>query len=244
MEEMMNLGGDEPDLQLLSNSFPTGTPRVENRDGHYLLILESDEPRDDAAVLADGTKVLARMVGIMLKDRPNFHRPEIKGMTKQNADGSLSHYVNMSVKMEARASMSAEYRLIGPDGKEIEKEKDKGPTDDQIVFQLARDNEPFCRALDIYGSSLEHDWINLYKVLDVMREAYGNLAGLKSKNFVPAKDIDDFKATAESLPAIGLKARHGKLKGVVQEARITLEKSQEMFRKLFHAWIEDIRKTS
>lgn len=85
----MNLGDDDPDLQLLSNSFPTGTPRVEKRDGHYLLILESDEPRDDEAVLADGTNVLHQMVGIMLKDGPNFHRPRIRGMTKQNAD---EHY--------------------------------------------------------------------------------------------------------------------------------------------------------
>jgi len=123
MEEMMNLSGDEPDLQQLARSFPTGTPRVEKRDGHYLLILESDESRDDEAVIADGTNVLHQMVGIMLKDGPNFHRPRIRGMTKQNADGSLSHYVNMSVKMEARSSMTLNVRLIGPDGKEIEREK-------------------------------------------------------------------------------------------------------------------------
>jgi len=125
MEEMMNLGGDDMDLTLLSRSFPAGTPRVEKRDEHYLLILESEESRDDAAVIADGTNVLALMVAIMLTDGANFRRPRIQGMTKQNADGSLSHFVNMSVKIEARASLSVNQRLIGPDGTEIE--KDKGP---------------------------------------------------------------------------------------------------------------------
>jgi hypothetical protein len=141
LEEMMNLGGDEPDLQQLAHSFPTGTPRVEKRDEHYLLILEGDESSDDEAVIADGTNVLNQMAGIMLQDGPNFHRPRIKGISKQNANGSLSHYVNMSVKMEARTSGSVTVRLIGPDGKEIE--KDKGPTDEQIVLQLARDNQRF-----------------------------------------------------------------------------------------------------
>jgi hypothetical protein len=241
MEEMMNLGGDEPDLQQLARSFPTDTPRVEKRDGHYLLILESDKSRDDAAIIADGTNVLHQIVGIILKDGPNFHRPRIKGMTKQNADGSLSHYLNVSVKMEARISGILNVRLIGPDGKEIEREK--RPTDEQMVLQLARDNEPFRRAQVIYGA-LEHDWINLYKVLEAMEDGNGGERGLIAKNFVPGKDIKDFKATAESLPAIGMKARHAKLKGVVQEARITLEKTQEMFRKLFQGWIEDLRKSS
>jgi hypothetical protein len=137
---------------------------LEKRDGHYLLILESDKSRDDEAVIAEGGNVLRQMVGIMLKDRPNFNRPRIRGMTKQNADGSLSHHVNVIVKMEARSSMAAEFRLIGPDGKEIEREK--GPTEDQLVFQLARNNEPFRRALVIYAQ--EHNWINLYKVLEAM----------------------------------------------------------------------------
>jgi hypothetical protein len=85
MEEM--IGGDDMDLKLLSRSFPTRTPRVEKRDQHYLLILESEESRDDAAVIADGTDVLALMVAIMLTDGADFRRPRIQDMTKQNADG-------------------------------------------------------------------------------------------------------------------------------------------------------------
>jgi hypothetical protein len=89
---------------------------------------------------------------------------------------------------------------------------------------------------------LEHNWINLYKVLDVMREAHGDLRGLQAKNYVPPRDIEDFKATAESFPAIGLLARHGKTKGVIQEPRMTLPEAQEMFRKLFQGWIADLKK--
>jgi hypothetical protein len=239
MEEMMNLGGDEPDLQQLARSFPTDTPRVEKRDGHYLLILESDKSRDDAAFIADGTNVLHQMVGIILKDGPNFHRPRIRGMTKQNADGSLSHYLNVSVKGEARSSGTVTVRLIGPDGKEIEREK--RPTDEQMVLQLARDNPRFALAQVVYGA-LEHTWANLYKVLDVMRVAHGGLNNLKAKNYVPPQDIEHFKATANSHAAIGLDSRHVLEEGV-KKPLMTLAEAQEMFRKLFQGWIEDLRKT-
>jgi hypothetical protein len=92
----------------------------------------------------------------------------------------------------------------------------------------------------IYGS-LEHDWGNLYKVLDVMREAHGDLSGLKAKNFVPAKDIENFKATADSYKALGLDARHGKTKSGIPAPRITLKQAEEMFRKLFESWIKELK---
>ena len=240
MEELLSLEGDDMDLRLLAQSFPTGpAPRVEKRDERYYLILESQGPREDAAVLSDGTSVLAQMVAIMLKDGSNFRPPRIRGITKKMEDGSLRTFINASVHIKARTAMFVNVRRIGPDGKEIV--QNKGPTEQQIELELARNNEPFRRAYVIYGS-LEPDWINLYKVLEAMEDGNGGERGLIAQNFVPGKDIKDFKATAESLPAIGMKARHAKLKGVVQEPRITLANAEEMFRKLFQGWIEDLKK--
>ena len=88
--------------------------------------------------------------------------------------------------------------------------EDKGPTEDQIALELARNNEPLRRALVIYGSLLPHTWINLYKVLEAMEDGNGGERGLIAKNFVPAGDIKNFKPTANSPDAIGLEAaRHG-----------------------------------
>ena len=75
-----------------------------------------------------------------------------------------------------------------------------------------------------------------------MREGHGDLRNLEAMNYVPSKDIEDFKATAESFPAIGLIARHGKVKGVIQVARMTLPEAQDMFRKLFEGWITELKK--
>jgi hypothetical protein len=177
------------------------------------------------------------MVAVMLKDGPNFRRPRIRGVSKKNADGTLIHFINATVHIEARSAMFVNVRLIGPDGQVIE---NKGATEDQVALELARDNEPLRRALVIYGS-LEHTWVNLYKVLDAMRDGNGGLSGLKAKNFVPPEDIDKFKATANSYNAIGLESRHGTTETGIPEAWMTLEEAQEMFRKLFQGWIAELK---
>jgi hypothetical protein len=226
MEEMMSLDGDDLDLKLLARSFPTGPARVEKCDEHYLLILESEGPHEDAEVRADGDTALARMTAIMVIGGSNFHRPRIRGITKKNSGGTLTHSINATARGEMRISAMVTPRLMGPDGEIVQ---NKGQTEDHVTLQLAAKDDHLQRALQIYGT-LEHDWINLYKVLDVMREAHGDLSGLKAKNFVPAKDIDDFKATAESFPAIGMAARHAKTKGVIQTPRRHKKCSASFFR--------------
>jgi hypothetical protein len=238
VEELLGIEGDDMDLRLLAQSFPSKTPRLEKRnvtvdsEERYLLVLESETARKDEDVLTEGKRVLAEMTAIILQDRPNFRPSRIRGLTKKAADGSLITFLNVSVKMELRTFATVNVRRIGPNGEIIE---NKGPTEKQVIYELGRNNEPLRGAWLIYGS-MEHTWINLYKVLDAMREAHDDLRGLEAKNYVPTKDIEDFKATAESFPAIGLLARHAKSKGVVQVARMTLPEAQEMFRNLFEGW--------
>jgi hypothetical protein len=66
LEELIDVEGDEMDLRLVSQSFPSKTLRIEKRkvkvDGEerYFLILESETTRKDEDVLADGNRVLLR----------------------------------------------------------------------------------------------------------------------------------------------------------------------------------------
>jgi hypothetical protein len=244
VEELLGVEGDDMDLRLLSQSFPSGTPRLEKRkvtangDERYFLILESQTGREDEEVLTDGRRVLAEMTAIMLADGPGFAAPRVRGITKKMADGSLVTFLNASVHIQARAAVFVSPRLIGPDG---EIAINKGPTEAQVIYSLARNNEPLRRAQVIYGS-LEHNWINLYKVLDAMRDWYGGLDKLKARQFVSSKDIEKFTAAANSPEAVGLEdSRHGWDQGV-KKAQITLAEAREMFRNLFRGWIGDLKR--
>jgi hypothetical protein len=110
-------------------------------------------------VLADGANALAQMTAIMLAGDPNFRPPTVHGITKKLADGSLFHPVNLGkVNMQFRMGVFADLTILGPVGKVIE---NKGPTEDEVTLELARNNEPLRRALLIYRA-LKHDWGNLW----------------------------------------------------------------------------------
>ena len=241
-EELLDLEGDDIDLRQLMRSFPSKTPRIEKRkatldgDERYFLILESETERKAEDVLADGNRELDKMTATILIDGSRFKRPRIKGIVEKMEDGTLVTHLNVSLRGEMRVSGEVNVTLMGPDGEIVE---NRGPTDNQVIYELGRNNEPLRRAFEIYGSS-EHNWINLYKVLDAMRDGNGGLSGLKAKNFVPPKDIEKFTATANSKKAIGLEeSRHGLDEGI-DKAKMTLQEAQEMFRKLFEGWIAEL----
>jgi len=237
MEKMMRLQGEELDLKQLARSFRKGPVRVEEGEEYYFLLLGSEGQRGDAEVLDAGTKALALMTATMMARDSKFRPPTIHGITKKNADGSLSHIVNLACRMEVRVAMFADLTVLGPDGNVVENDS---PTEGEVALALAANNEHFARALLIYGS-LEQNWRNLYKVLDAMREGNGDLAGLRAKNFVPAKNIENFKQTANSWNAIDLAARHGTTNNGIPEPKMTLEEAKEMFRKLFQGWIKELK---
>jgi hypothetical protein len=133
--------------------------------------------------------------------------------------------------------MFANVRLISPDGEIIQ---NKGPTEDQIALELARNNEPLRRAQVIYGS-LKHDWGNLYKVLEAMEDGNGGEAALIAKHFVADGEIKNFKATANSFRALGLESGHGTTASGIPEPRMTLKEAEGMFRRLFHCWIQELK---
>jgi hypothetical protein len=121
------------------------------------------------------------MIAIMLADGSNFRPPRIRGITKKNADGVLGQYLNLTAHPETRTTAFVTVRRIGPDGKEIV--ENKGPIQEQVALELARNNEPIRRGADDpwHVEARLGKLVHLYKVLDVMREGHGGLSGLKGQ---------------------------------------------------------------
>jgi hypothetical protein len=237
MEEIMRLAGEELDLKLLARAFPTSPVKVEKHGEFYFLFSEADSLRGENDVLTDGSNTLAEMNAIMLAGDPKFRPPRISGISHKLPDGSLGTIIRPKLNIQVRTAMFLDTTLLGGDGKVVE---NKGPTENQVAPQLAAKHEPLRRARIIYGS-LNQDWANLYKVLEAIEDGNGGEAGLIAKNFVADGDIKNFKATANSFLALGLEARHGTTASGITLPRMTLEKAQEMFRKLFHGWIEELK---
>jgi hypothetical protein len=77
-------------------------------------------------------------------------------------------------------------------------------------------------------------------VLEVAEEAHGGHHKFVEKGFVPKSQIGRFTATANSYKAIGLAARHGKTKGFIDTANMTLIQAREMVRSILEKWAKEI----
>jgi hypothetical protein len=110
VEEFLALEGEDMDLKLLSQSFSSGPVKVQKRkaaangEERYFMILEGESLHKDEDVLADGTKALAIMVAIILKDGTNFKPPRVRGIAKVAADGSLTTFLNAQLRIEVRTA--------------------------------------------------------------------------------------------------------------------------------------------
>jgi len=231
------IGGRRDGPEEIGTLISQGTGPGGKSDEYYFLLLESEGPREDAEVMADGAKALAWLNGFMMADDPKFRAPTIHGITKKNADGLLSNYAQAECHIEMRVAVFPDTTVLGPDGKVVENER---PTTGEITLKLAANNEPLRRALLIYGS-LKHTWIYLYNVLEAIEDGNGGERGLIAKNLVAHGKIRDFKATANSFRALGLAARHGTTASGIPTPRMTLQEAEEMFRNLIEGWVKDLK---
>jgi hypothetical protein len=229
---MFRLNGEEMDLQMLARLFCKGPMRVEKHEELFYLHLEDE----DKNVPTSEDVVLAWMNAILLADNPNFRPASIAGITKKDANGRLLTILSPSCHIQARATVLADLTVLR-DGKVLE---NKGPTWGEIELKFAANNEPLARAFLIYGT-LEHDWGNLYKVVEAIEDGNGGERALIAKKFVADGQIKDFKNTANSFLALGLESRHGSTAKGSPTPKMTLDKAKELTRTLLQAWIEELR---
>lgn len=122
-----------------------------------------------------------------------------------------------------------------PEGWEEIKSLDLG-----AVQRLAGSTPAVGRALHLLGLSLARDdldWVTTYSAIEIViedlrgRGADGSALGLWS-----AKELKDFKATANSPGALGFRARHGKSSGVTS-ARMNDKDASWFLRRVIARWV-------
>jgi len=93
------------------------------------------------------------------------------------------------------------------------------------------------RALTLYGT-LEHNWKNLYMMLEVIEDATGGEAGLIKTGWITEAKIKSFKRTANSYQAIGREARHGTISYKRPPSPMKLEEARQILREILQIWLK------
>jgi hypothetical protein len=227
------LEGDETDIVSITDIFSLGANISKDSDGHNRLIMELPFTRTESQAARETAEgLLALLNAVAQIHYGNHDNVRISGVgCRQHPDEPLHLYIQMSASIKGRTRVSANLTIANSnDPVPIA----PPPIGDRILSAAEKDHH-LERALYLFGC-LPLDWRGLYMVLDAIREGNGGLKGLKTKNWVPASQIENFKATADSYKAIGAAARHGKINSGIDKPRLTLQEARDMVRTILEKW--------
>jgi len=88
-------------------------------------------------------------------------------------------------------------------------------------------------------TDFEHNWINLYKVYEIVEKNAGKIKKIhRIEQWINKDKIRDFKHTANSQSAIGDDARHGVDRNDPPKEPMSLSEAQALIRNLVKQWLQ------
>ena len=200
------------------------------KDGDTIFLTSStfdemtsrDEVFAEAKRMVPWIKAAIRLAGISPTGQVAAHRVE-----EQTPDGPRST-TYAQVGLAAALTISALPPTILIDGK-------PPPPPPPIPVELALRDARAARALELFAR--DPNWYDLYKVLDVIEEDVGGEKSLEGKGWASAKELKRFTATANSLGALGLDARHARDAWKPPKSPMTLEDAVDLIRRVLNPWL-------
>lgn len=212
------------DLDALSRLFDTGYPSVRAIKNRYYVYLDGLDSTTEDAAQAAAEFALARLNAMAFIRYDNHRAVRILGPVSLNqSTGELITRMAFECHAEGRSRVQLNFQVDG-----------KMPTDSTAkkAYALADSNEQLKHALDLYGA-MEHNWVALYSVYELIAEDPGNQDALDAFS---AK-IKAFTGSANNPKVAGRQARHGTRKWDIPKGTLTLSEAQELIRRLLESWV-------
>ncbi|MFF7525968.1 hypothetical protein [Streptomyces pseudovenezuelae] len=233
-----SLDGDSFDLDTLVELFPEGDPAVSKEgDGYYLSSAELDGLLDDKGQLvATADRLLQKISGIARILDSSFRPVRLPGtFVEENGEGEgrRHHVVVGDTAMVLSRTHVAIVGIVDGQSPSVEPPPPEGPP----YLQLASSHPDVAEALEILGQpSVSLNWIDLYKLFEIVRDSVGNEQALKRKGWMPEGEISAFKASANRPDVSGSAARHARMSGGPPKLKMNLAEGEAFIRKLVAAW--------
>ncbi len=232
-EWLVELRGHEFDLKILADLFTTDGCLIFEESGEFRLKSDAfDALGSDAEVYERAKSLMVDINGIARVYEHGYRNVNPSGgIISVGADGTRKRYIHVAVSDTLRLSDSVEV-AGGVAGV-------KGPTPADQAIKAARKEEVVSRALQFFSQA--KNWVNLYKVLDAIREDLGGkLKAVEDRGWVAASEISRFTGTANNHTAAEGEARHGFDYGRAMANPMTLAEADELIRTLLREWLKRV----
>lgn len=221
--------GDNFDLDDLPGWFNSNELKVvKEANGYYLYSNRFSSVKDAKEVRIIAEKLVEKMLGAAMLIRSNLKPFKLGNVNRQNEDGSKDIYFKVSIKASTRSKATFGVYSNGVAQK-------ANTSKAALIFDVADNDKKVEHALRIWGKE-PHDWINMYKILEIIESDVGGKIyqeGLANKS-----EVDRFTQTANSVEALGDKARHGIKKVPLPKKPMTIQEAQYLIRSLINKWID------
>ena len=218
---LIKLKGSDTDLDLLSRYLSTNTFEV-IRDGEGILLkIPSLGQEDQPATIFDDVKDLLESInGAAKVFYPKFMGLGFDKVIAVDDDGDQTAHVLVTASQR-------DYRLFA-----------YKETDDRLSIWLdaSLQDEVIARAFSIYGT-LDHNWKNLYMVVEVIAEDLGGDAAMIQSGITSRNMLKRFKRTADNYLVVGKEARHATTSHTPPSKPLDINEGREYVRELLHSWL-------
>ena len=215
-----NLEGRKEDLKEVTERFLTGSTQIIESNGRFVLIsslfdtvVNSDEAIKTARL------ILKQVNGAMRAIWSGYHPIVLQSVAKRNDKGSLEVHVPFVIRI-----------VDAPPGPH-DPLADAG----RRWLEKAEGNRSVAKLLTLLGQEL--DWVNLYRIWEVIQEDQGRK--VFEKKWASEEVAGRFEQTANSYGAIGEASRHGHEKIPPPRQVMKLDDARALILGIARKWLEE-----
>jgi len=234
MTWMVQLAGDTADLSALAQSLTCADVNVSHDGQNYVLTSDRFHPSDDARTVRKDAEQMVEL---------------INGASRLALDATQSICVGAAYRFRDDGTRDIfafpepgviRFRAISPTfkvtrvGGTVQEFRPADPVTQWM--SLAFSDDSVADVLRIISSGTL-DWVNLYRIWEIIATNVGGIDGIASNNWATKTSIKLFKHTANSPGALGLDARHGTESTQPPSKPMTISEARSLINSIVHAWL-------
>ena len=160
----------------------------------------------------------------------------VVSVVRSNDDGTLEHLVWLSGTATGRSRVSGSLTVSYTEESKVVIPPPPASKSIAAAVKSAMLDTKVNKALRLFGSA--RDWVDLYRVFEVIESDVGGEKGLVSRGWITRKLASLFTSTANNPAAIGDAARHGHSNQPPPARPMTLTEARELIRRLLESWLQ------
>jgi hypothetical protein len=231
MKWYVTVNGNASELTWLMEQFKGHDWWIDKADSEYRLFgrtLEALNTVAEVRAVAADWLALANGASRLKWDTSAF---SLGNIVRRDPDGKLHHYMQALGGGYRIRLQPATLSYSDAEGNFVT------PVSDMVTWtKLAETETAVHRVLELYGKN-ECDWVNLYRIYEVIRADCGGEHALINRKWVAKDEIKLFTRTANSPDVTGLDSRHGVSNNHPPRSPMQLKTARQLIKTLTTVWI-------